>query len=602
MPLITLDLTGPFLTQSSTPRDYGVDAVLARDKKQNFYIPGTSLMGVLRKAWEELFCDDFINDWLGQNQHSDSPKGSVLPRPKRLYIGDLALIPKKEAVSGKTTYRIRIDEERGSVAEGAYLVIETPFAPGELVQFQGQVHFLANDKEDTNKFIRCLQIGLNWISQLGAYCTVGFGELVEVKLENTVEHSLGHTSTISIDGNQIACRYDLVIRPQSPFCIAEHHLAGNKLFKSSEVIPGNVIKGTLANFWKRLLGCSGETKINEKLDSTRPELGRYFDDLRITHAFPGKDKVRPVQYPLSWVKVKVGDKDKFYDVALKEVDLQYPESWLIDGKAPAFSMDWKGKDYAKVKPCFGWPEVERELRIRTAVNAETRRSSDEQLFAYEMVVPSDGMEWYAHLEVSAVPESDRANVVEQLRSLIAGGVVGLGKTKAYTQLKLLNSESIRSHCPSHLLGPKWVVTLQTPALLCSTEGLTDSDSDRQAALLKAYRDTFTSLSNDSLVLQRFFATQSLAGGEYLWKRFKYSDFYEPLLLTNAGSVFVLTAEQGEEKPAQDCIENWFNTGLPVPLWAVKKYQLGEKPASYWEKCPYIPQHGFGEIAVNLEVP
>jgi hypothetical protein len=593
MPLITLDLTltlsGPFLTQSSTPRDYGVDAVLARDNLERFYIPGTSLVGVLRKAWKELFGDDFINDWLGQEQHSDSPKGSVLPRPKRLYIGDLALMTIKKEANRKTTYRIRIDEERGSVAEGAYLVVETPFAPGELVQFQGQVRFLANDAEDTNKVIRCLHVGLNWISQLGAYCTVGFGELVKVTLKPAEEKKDEKFLALSS-----CCKYDLVIRPQSPFCIAERHLAGNKLFKSSEVIPGNVIKGTLANFWKRLLGRPGETKINEEFDSTRRELGRYFDDLRITHAFPGKNKVRPVQYPLSWVKVG----DSFCDVALSEMT-----NWIASHtSAPAFAVDWKGKDYSEVNKLFGWPSLTKELRIRTAINAETRRSSDEQLFAYEMVVPTGGMEWYARLEMSAVPESDRGKVVEQLRSLIAGGVVGLGKTKAYAQLELLDSESIRSHCPSQMetRNELWVVTLQTPALLCSPENLTDSNSDRQAALFTAYCDTFTLLSKASLVLQRFFAKQSLAGGYYLWKRFQYIPNYEPWLLTDAGSVFVLCPRVGKEKEAQRCVEKWFNTGLPVPSWAVDKYQLGEKPASYWKKCPFIPQHGFGEIAVNVE--
>lgn len=597
--LITWDLTltvrGPFLTKSSTPGDYGVDAVLARDKREQFYIPGTSLVGVLRKAWgelSELLGDDFklsIDDWLGKDL--DSKENNPLPRPKRLYIGDL-IGPKKEF---KTSYRIRIDEERGSVKEGAYLVTKTPFAPGEEIDFKGQVRFLARDDKERDGFYRHLQMGLKWISQLGAYCTVGFGELVEVKLENQVENPLCHTSTVSIDGGKINWRYDLVIRPQSPFCITENHLAGDKLFKSREVIPGNVIKGTLANFWKRLLGCSGETKINDELDSTRRELGHYFDDIRITHAFPGKDRVRPVQYPLSLVKVG----DSFCDVARYEVT-----DWIAShATAPAFAVDWKNKDYTEVKKLFGWPSVERELRIRTAVDAKTRRTEDEKLFTYEMVVSTQEKveEWYAHLDLSAVPELDRAKVVEQLHSLIAEGLVGLGKTKAYTQLQLLNSGNIRSHCPSYLQGPEWIVTLQTPALLCSPEGLTDADGNRPAALLKAYRDTFASLSKGSLVLQRFFAKQSLAGGYYLWKRFQYIPNYEPWLLTEAGSVFVLCPQVGKEKEARQCIEKWFNTGLPIPEWAVAKYQLGEKPASYWEKCPFIPQHGFGEIVVNLEV-
>jgi hypothetical protein len=120
------------------------------------------------------------------------------------------------------------------------------------------------------------------------------------------------------------------------------------------------------------------------------------------------------------------------------------------------------------------------------------------------------------------------------------------------------------------------------------------------AILKAYSDIFTSLSEGNIVLQRFFAKQSLAGGYYLWKRFQYPRPYEPWLLTDADSVFVLCPQVGKEKVAQQYIEKWFNTGLPVPKWAVNKYQLGEEAASYWERCPFIPQHGFGEIAVNVE--
>ncbi len=596
MPLMTWNLTltvrGPFLTQSSTPGDYGVDARLARDKLERFYIPGTSLVGVLRKAWgelSELLGDDFkghVNDWLGQESGSeDNPALAFLPQSKRLYFSDLTC-PKRE--SSKTSYRIRIDEERGSVNEGAYLVIETPFAPGEEIDFRGQVYLLARENEEVTEITRYLQIGLHWITQLGAYGTVGFGELVEVKLEPPADKNQKEEKILPLPS---CWKYDLVIRPQAPFCIAENHLAGNKLFKSRDVIPGNVIKGTLANFWKQLLGCPRETEINDKLDSNRCELGRYFDDIRVTHAFPGQGKVRPVQYPLSWVKVG----DSFCDVAAYEMT-----DWIAShATAPAFAVDWKGKDFAKVKRHFGWPAVTRELRIRTAVNAETRRSSDEQLFAYEMVVPTGGMEWYAHLDLSAIPQSDRAKVVAQLRSLVAGGVVGLGKTKAYAELELLDLGSIRSHCPSRWQGPTWVVTLQTPALLCSPEGLTDSNSDRPAALLKAYSDTFASLSEESLVLQRFFAKQSLAGGEYLWKRFQYSQPYEPWLLTDAGSVFVLCPQVGKEEAAHEVMEKWFNTGLPIPEWAVKRYQLGEKSADYWEKCPFIPQHGFGEIAVNV---
>jgi hypothetical protein len=51
--------------------------------------------------------------------------------------------------------------------------------------------------------------------------------------------------------------------------------------------------------------------------------------------------------------------------------------------------------------------------------------------------------------------------------------------------------------------------------------------------------------------------------------------------------------------AQQKIKKWFEQGLPLPDWAKKEYLNDDK--SDWSSCPYLPQNGYGEIAVNLPI-
>jgi hypothetical protein len=424
--------------------------------------------------------------------------------------------------------------------------------------------------------------------------------------------------------------YDLIIQPDSPFCLAERRLAQN-LFKSSDVISGGAVLGALVTMWRSLLGGdkAAAAKIDRNFDAERPELGQYFNQIHLTHAFPGAQSVRPILQPLSFVKAD----DSFYDVALCD------GAGLIKGEAPAFSVDWKGKDYAEAGKLFAWADVKRELRVRTAINSETRRSADEQLFAYEMIVPTEKLAWYARLDLSDIEdESARPKVIEQFQSLIAYGLTGIGRTKAYAQVDL-QANRISPKLASNLDmrdDGVWILSLQTPALLCNPDRLTapenpvsnerqsisyfkrlinflfsrqatsDSDSDSDSgsqhnALHQAYAQVFKDLSDNKLELVRFFATQSLAGGFYLWRRFQSPNNYQPYLLTEAGSVFVLRARAGEEDKVKDLIEIWAKKGLPLPNWAVEKYQRAGNPGDFWSNCPYIPQNGYGEVAVNLGI-
>jgi hypothetical protein len=630
---ISMTVRAPFLTQSSAPIDYGLDAVLARDHDGRFYIPGTLIIGKLREAWQELASlkmPDFqqeINDWLGKKSDHEQEQealDTVLPKRKRLYIDNLILSEnttensvQQEQRNTSPHFRIRMDSERGVVEQGAYIVTERPFLAGEKVTFQGTARFLAKDEQEAQEqLLTPLKKGLRWINQLGANRTIGFGEVIQADVELV---SVSSIPAQKLPTDQTRPSYDLCIRPQTPFCIGFRRIAGN-LFQSSDVIPGGVIKGTIANMWLALMGSDKDKvpQVHHKLDKKRPELCRYFDVLRFTHAFPGTQQTRPVKPPLSLVKVG----KHVYDVALCEGPV------LIQDEAPTFAVDWK--DSSDVQTPFGWPFLKQALRVRTAIKSEIRRADENQLFAYEVVIPDNEVAWYARLDLSDVPETDRPQVIQQLRSLLTPGVTGLGKTKAYTHIDLLPEPTIQApkdhESQINPIEGVWIVTLQTPALLCNPYELNVAQKEQshraknsfwknwckktskndevhevnQADKLKqAYLNVWHQLSGDTLNLERFFASQSLAGGFYLWKRFQPAEAYQPYFLTDAGSVFVLRPQPGKEKEAQTCIEKWVKNGLPVPKWAITEYLLSEKPEEQWSSCPYIPQNGYGEIAVNL---
>ena len=64
-------------------------------------------------------------------------------------------------------------------------------------------------------------------------------------------------------------------------------------------------------------------------------------------------------------------------------------------------------------------------------------------------------------------------------------------------------------------------------------------------------------------LVRFFARQRLAGG-YLVLRHQPGKPYNPFLVTEAGSVFVLRPRPGKGDDANKRLDDWLEHGLPLP--------------------------------------
>ena len=582
---ITIELTGPFITQGSAPGPWGLDAVLARDANDRYLLPGTHVTGKLREALEEL-ADALNKESAESDQVPDAIEivcllggeaygNELTARPKRLLFSDFILTDPVKTDEG-VRYRVRIDPKRGAVQDRMQLMVESPFASGQPMQFEGGVDFFANDEAEIDRIQRQVETGLQWITQLGAYRGQGFGRVTGVQVEVGASISPSESAPLGVSDS-----FDLIIHPQSPLCVDDDAPVDN-LFRSSEIIPGNVLLGCLF----QMLG--GEAGRDTEDEYTL--LRQHFSRLRLRHAFPSDQcMTRPVAMPLSIVQTGKG----WCDVALERGPC------LIGGAAPKFQPDWKE---AGPRADFGWPEVKRELRVRTAIDSNTLRARDQQLFSYDMVRP-DGLCWLSRVDLTDVPEKDRAEVAEQLQRLLSLGLMGLGKTKAIAEVNLQPGGAIHPVMTGDGIVPGLgedgliCITLQTDALLLPKGILEETSGGPE--LIEAYRTVWKELC-DGLRLERFHAKQALKGGGFLAARHGFTgENYYPWILTRAGSVFVFSVV--DQEAAQPAIQGWLEQGLLLAKSIQDSWGIKGEAHEHWRYCPYVPQNGYGEIAVNLPV-
>jgi len=605
---VILKLKGPVLTKSTSIGAYGIDSPMAIDENNRYYLPGTLLKGRIREAMHELHnaaADDFSPDiaaLLGEETgNREKEKHKVEPQRGLLHFSDFTCTSKQDEDS-KIRYRISIDKDRKAVKKNAFLVIETPFGVGECVCFKGNITFCAKDMGQTEKIFRCVKIAMRWVSSFGAERTVGFGSMEDVSLTMTPLKE-----DVLVPPQNLKTPFYLAIKPRAAFCIAKKRIDGN-LFESETVIPGSVLKGTVASTWKRLLGKGTNAEIDSTTDPLRKELCKYFDKICFSAAFPADEiGVRPVVPPLSLVKK---GKEELRDVALCEAPTLYVKSKtnnknksVIKYIAPSFAVDWK--DETDVMTQFGWPKLKPELRVHTAIDSEKLRAAKSKLFAYESIQPGD-CTWYGSVDIlddenEKMSEKEKRKVMEQLCDVMRYGIHGLSKTGVSADVKAaINMSNKHSSYYDKPRDGVWVLTLQTPAIIGDPEELDRSSGCKE--LKEVYNKALFELSGENLTLERCFTKEYLAGSYYLYKRFQKDNEYYPYFITDKGSVFVFKVAEGKkENDAQEQIKKWTRYGLPLPGWAIERYKNKGVDGSHWSNCPYIPQNGFGEIAVNLDV-
>lgn len=578
---LKVTLIAPFLTQSSGGGAFGLDAAIARDIQGRPLLPGSLIAGNLShawKAWVSMGIGDAGTylDWLGKPSAEEGGEsdGHFEPSRRNLYIEDLI---GTEGDGMHTLQRIRIDPERGAVDKGALLVMEQPWVPGSEIIFAGRVRFYGNQAE-AKSLPHALRAALDWAGQLGAQRGVGFGRIKQVQIE---AEKPGDTVELNLTPENESLGLSLTF--DQPFCLAERSL-GNNLFVGTEVIPGAALKGALADAWAQLLGKPLGSAVDQEFDPERPSLGQHYDRILVRHAIPGSKNTAAIVPPCSLVKTAVGE---FRDIAALE-----SLSSLGDG-APAFAIDWKGQDFAAVNEHFGWPTLKRDLRVRTAIDAATGRAADAQLFAYESIVPNEATTWQTEIRLDQVPEEERGKASAELAGLLQalGGQLGpIGKSKSFAHILPGATKMAK---PDTREDGLWIVTLQTPALMGDWRNLNEASG--VIAMEQLYRDYFQQASGKALQLVRYFARQRLAGGRYLHRRYRPGHAYRPWFLTEAGSVFVLRANEDQEAAAQACVETWQRTHLPLPQWLVDE-AAGQ---ALWRSVPYLPEGGYGQVAVNL---
>jgi hypothetical protein len=606
---IRLTLRGPILTKSSTPSRFGVDAAVARDADERPIIPGSLIKGRLREALTQL-------DTLGVLTPPATPPGvpgpgsisSCLDRlfgedtqpdtgnePSRgaLIFGDL--VSTAPTPGSACLKRVALDPVLGGAKGGMLRVIESPFAPGKKVVFEGRVegYFENNTPFTADLCRRWLTLGFSWMTQVGSARTSGFGRVLAVQVTVPDDQPNQYVAPTVQGPGPAGLR--LEIRPRGPLCITRHKIGGN-LFESDDIIPGGMLAGAVMQTAKSL-----------GLGNTIQE---FFDRVRFRHAFPTITNARPSALPSSTVKVGA----KLYDVA------RHPDPVLLpdDGgnyRAPQFPLDWKHRD--DVLTSLGWAFPARELRVRTDIDAvrPVRRTANRgvdrdkgQLFSWEMIQPwrmtnpynREAIVWRSFLDFGALDPADRDTAARAF-SRVLSSLGFLSKTKASCEV-VCHSLHEPELPPLPADSQTLVLVMQTPTLLVDPRYQTVQGVHQKkgaigpAAMLRLYQSAWEDLSGGSLQLTHHFARQFLAGGDYLGIRFQRAKgkYYNPWLLTEAGSVFVFTITN--HQVANSRLQDWLGKGLPLPQWASEAF------GSTFDLNPYIPQNGCGEIAVHSPVP
>lgn len=616
---LRLELLGPVLTQSTSAGSMGLDAVMARTLAGKPYLPYSQVRGKLRQSLEELgekVSPTFVHHWFGPRQATNDQE---LDRGN-LYFTDFVHPLPKDKFATRT--RIQIDDQTRAAKDRMLMVIDSPFEVNELAAFDGEIVSICSPLEEAEEAVKYIVAGMKSIRQMGAERTVGFGRvqtvnLIDVSLTELTQKVAGKKPRKRIEDlfrgksfqpaithqqtkvqNLAGTRFVLRIRPRQPLCIGGITENGN-LIRSEEIIPGGAILGSIGTIWRQASGLPArEFEVKEIESGHWNALAKNFGNLIVTHAIPSPKgtNTRPCAVPLSLVAAEpwTDIPDDLYDVSLCKQPRLIPVKNDSSNRPPVFQSDWKSHVVSKkADAAFGWTSVPKELRVRTAIDSQSLRAAEEQLFAYHMVV-QDQHEWLAYLDLYDVPSSDRASVLAELQQLLSAGLGPLGKTKAWADVSIEPVSKVIPKWSSNvneLPDGGWVITLQTPAVLCGAESLRDPTGGK---LHEGYNNTFDKLSKSSLRLNRFFARQSLAAPRFAGK-LPTNDRgqYYPFILTDTGSTFVLEAA-GDKAEAQASIEEWLARGIPV----CDEFLGGNSKDADWKRCPYLNRHGYGEISVN----
>ena len=387
------------------------------------------------------------------------------------------------------------------------------------------------------------------------------------------------------------------------------------------------MRGALANLLCRIAG-EDQTQpdfpdVTKDTQFAYRDLCALFDRIRITTARPvtsGGKAETPSVIPLS---VAIAGKRAF-DFALLAPQ---EEENLFDGRAVAFSPDWKFAEWQSVGSQFDVVRPKKELRVHTAIQTSNRRAAEGRLFALRSLRP-EGLSWRATVSIdrrarNAEPTPDPQQcerALSQLCSLMGSGWLSVSRTRARTTGRVVAVKQNADSVPPLSYEGKsvYVVTLRGSVLMLPPWECVDTDGVMQpdSVIDDLFAQYWQEVSNGSLreLPEKRFKTDRLIGGFQAWK-YRYDPHedrglidepdidkrisqqkelpYNPTLAVNPGSVFVLAVEDEQDDEAGRHVADWLKHGLPLAAWAAKAY------GDTHHTNIFLPQNGYGEIDVNL---
>lgn len=581
---VALTIEGPLLVRSQDAMRVGLDAHGGIDTAGRAYIPGSHIKGQIRHAIRA--CVDLLGNApgatdakafacaLGDVSPSDSRDK---PERARLRFPD-RFVATVEATQHRTLHRIRMHDD-GRVDDGALLVLQSPLAPGEKQTFVGELRLDDDPTLSAAEAEVWLRRTLALVPAVGSLKGVGYGRILAVEVSHRIRDAgqalVVPPSVFTQDG---CLRVGLQFELDRPFCFARPTARENNRFESENHVPGAALLAALLGHAKRL----SEQSVHART------VVEHAEAIRFGHAYPlRKDTVPVADLPLPILQSWVQTNTQFEDVALCEsLTPTEADGW----QAPAFATDWKDEAFDRLQAAgiHIRSAPPRELRVRTAIDQGKRSADEGKLFATECVVP-DGYDWACDLTLLA--NGDNSTLLEALRHLLPEALYNLGKTKAEVSKLRWCHPFHQPDLKSLQSGDTIILELHSAAALPVDDAFV-SATGGAVALRNGYKRVFAELSENSLDLQRHFATQHYVGGSYLQARFwsQSGRACRPLLLTDAGSVFVLKVVDAE--CATRVLRAWAMTGLPVG--DTEK----AKDTAAWQLNPYRAANGYGDIRIR----
>ena len=580
--ILTLAVRAPFLFPGLTGLSFGVDAGQMRDEHGNPILPESQVRGLLREALGDLadaapsvVTREEIENLFGAAS-PDNRDGEEFDQPRRgrALLADL-VAPNLPAGAARTT-RIEIDDATGAAATGHLQTIELVAPFGRLVEFTGQM-VVSWPRDTSARIVAAIDRAIRLIPAIGAFKTSGFGAVIEDRSGAKLDEARPMTVPAAARERPDRCGFAFTL--DRSYLVNSHRVADNA-FAGSDVIPGGVVKGALA---QTLALAAGEGAL--------AEYEAALSALRLSHAWPEDADGRPggEPLPLSTVAAKPDTGLCFGDALMLPDHPNETRAAMrgprLAGEVALFPVDWKE----------GWAEAARRAsgmadymppaalpRTHTAIG-ERGIAASQQLFstiARSALCPGHGRHARRFLmtaDVSGVPEAERERA-RRLIALMAGGLDGIGRTGASARFdRWTAGDAPPMVRPVHGFDDLFAAVLRTDAVMTDPR----TRLDARAAYQAYWRD----VTGTEAELVDFCATQHLAGG-YLATRYRpWGATYHPFVVTDAGSVFLLRG------PIRTRLEALTEGGLPLPRFE------GAMPLD-WRNCPFTPENGFGAIRAN----